>query len=323
MADAGEPYVLELEGVIKDYGRRRALAEVTTRLRPGVVGLLGPNGAGKSTLIKVVLGLVRLGGGTARVLGHDCRRQFRRVRQLVGYMPEDDCILPGLKGVEAVAYAGELAGLPRLVALRRAHEVLDYVGIGEERYREVQTYSTGMRPKQKLAQAIVHDPRLVFLDEPTSGLDPLGRERMLRLVRALFDRAGVSVVLSTHILRDVEQVCDDVLILGGGEILVHDTVERLRQPVDASVVVALDEELPAFTEALQASGARFERGRPGVLRLDGEPAAAAALAMVGARRPGAVRHRVARGLNSLEDICLGGGGGARPTAGAGRVAEAG
>jgi ABC-2 type transport system ATP-binding protein len=298
------PLVLELEGVTKDYGRRRALDAVSTSLRPGVVGLLGPNGAGKSTLIKTVLGLVRLSSGCARVLGHDSRREFRRVRQLVGYMPEDDCILPGLKGVEAVAYTGELAGLPQLVALRRAHEVLDYVGIGEERYREVQTYSTGMRQKQKLAQAIVHDPRLVFLDEPTSGLDPLGRERMLKLVRALFDRAGVSVVLSTHILRDVEQVCDDVLILGGGELLVHDTVERLRRPVDESVVVALDEELPAFAEALRASGARFEHGRPGQLRLYGEPSAAAALAMEAARRTGAVVHRLERGRNSLEDIFL-------------------
>jgi ABC-2 type transport system ATP-binding protein len=180
-----------------------------------------------------------------------------------------------------------------------------------------------MRQKQKLAQAIVHDPRLVFLDEPTSGLDPLGRERMLKLVRALFDRAGVSVVLSTHILRDVEQVCGDVVILGGGELLVHDTVERLRQPVDASVVVELDHELPAFTQTLTAGGARFERGRPGQLRLFGEPQAAAALAMEAARRTGAVVQRLERGRNSLEDIFLRAVGSDRPAPGAGREAGAG
>jgi len=306
--------VLELEGVTKDYGRRRALDSVTTTVQSGVVGLLGPNGAGKSTLIKTVLSLVRLNAGSARVLGHDCRRDYRRVRQLVGYMPEDDCILPGLKGVEAVAFAGELAGLPRDVALRRAHEVLDYVGIAEERYREVQTYSTGMRQKQKLAQAIVHDPRLVFLDEPTSGLDPLGRTRMLRLVRALHDRAGVSVVLSTHLLHDVELVCDRVVILGGGRLLVQDTVENLRRPVSESLVVVLEEPSPSFGQALSARGCRYEATERGELRLFGDHAGAAAVALEAARESGAVVRRMERGRNSLEDIFLeavGAGAGAR------------
>jgi ABC-2 type transport system ATP-binding protein len=304
VADGSAQRVLELEGVTKRYGTRLALDGVSTALKPGVVGLLGPNGAGKSTLIKTVLGLVTLGAGSARVLGHDCRREFRRVRQLVGYMPEDDCILPGLKGVEAVAYTGELAGLPRQVALRRAHEMLDYVGIAEERYREVQTYSTGMRQKQKLAQAIVHDPRLVFLDEPTSGLDPVGRERMLRLVRALYNSAGVSVVLSTHILRDVEQVCDEVVILGGGKLLVQDTVENLRRPADESVVLTLETEVPAFSALLAERGVRFERGSAGVLRVYGDAERAAAHALDAARLSGVVVRRLERGRNSLEDIFL-------------------
>ena len=304
--------VLELEGVTKEYRKRRALDDVTFRLEPGVVGLLGPNGAGKSTLIKTVLGLVHLDRGTARVLGLDCRAEFRAVRQRIGYMPEDDCILPGLRGVEAVAYTGELSGLPRRVALRRAHEVLDLVGIGEERYREVQTYSTGMRQKQKLAQALVHDPRLVFLDEPTSGLDPLGRERMLRLIRSLFDRAGVSVVLSTHILRDVETVCDAVVILGSGRLLVHDSVATLRKPVAESLVVALDRPNDAYAEALRSEGARFEERRAGELRLFGDAREAAGLALRAARRSGAVVRRLERGRNSLEDIYLAAvGGGAR------------
>jgi ABC-2 type transport system ATP-binding protein len=255
-------------------------------------------------LIKALMGLVRVGSGSARVLGMDSRRDFRRVRELVGYMPEDDCIFPGLKGVESVAYAGELSGLPRIAALRRAHEVLDYVGLGEARYREVQTYSTGMRQKQKLAQAIVHDPRLVFLDEPTSGLDPLGRRRMLRLVRALFDRSGVSAVLSTHILHDVEEICDSVVILGHGKLLVHDTIERLQRPADESVTVGLERPDPAFAQALARRGARWEEVHADELRVYGEPRATAALVLEVARETGALLRRIEGGRNTLEEIFL-------------------
>lgn len=299
-----DPHVLEIEQLTKRYRGSVALDGVTFSLSPGVFGLLGPNGAGKSTLIKALMGLVRMGEGRARVLGLDSRRDFRRVRELVGYMPEDDCIFPGLKGVESVSYAGELSGLPRIDALRRAHEVLDYVGLGEERYREVQTYSTGMRQKQKLAQAIVHDPRLVFLDEPTSGLDPLGRRRMLKLVRGLFDRTGVSVVLSTHILHDVEEICDSVVILGHGRLLVHDTIENLRKPADESVLVGLERPDPAFGAALERRGTRWEQVHPDELRVYGEPQAAAALALDVARETGRTLLRVERGRNTLEEIFL-------------------
>ncbi len=296
--------MLEIEQLTKRYRGSVALDGVSFALEPGVFGLLGPNGAGKSTLIKALMGLVRIGSGGARVLGLDSRRDFRSVRELVGYMPEDDCIFPGLKGVESVAYAAELSGLPRIDALRRAHEVLDYVGLGEERYREVQTYSTGMRQKQKLAQAIVHDPRLVFLDEPTSGLDPLGRKRMLKLVRALYDRTGVSVVLSTHILGDVEDICDSVVILGHGRLLVHDTIEHLRRPADASVLVGLERPEASFGESLDRRGARWEPIHADELRLFGQPEAAAALALEVARETGVMLRRVESGRNTLEEIFL-------------------
>jgi len=296
--------ILEIEELTKRYESSVALDGVSFALGPGVFGLLGPNGAGKSTLIKALIGLVRIGSGRVRVLGLDSRRDFRRVREAVGYMPEDDCIFPGLKGVESVAYAGELSGLPRLDALRRAHEVLDYVGLGEERYREVQTYSTGMRQKQKLAQAIVHDPRLVLLDEPTSGLDPLGRKRMLRLVRGLFDRTGVSVVLSTHILRDVEEICDSVVILGHGKLLVHDTMENLRRPADESITVGLERPDPSFGEALGSRGARWEEVHADELRVYGEPNAAAALALDVSRATGILVRRIESGRNTLEEIFL-------------------
>ena len=303
-AQADRHPVLEIEGIAKRYRGKPALDGVSFALEPGVFGLLGPNGAGKSTLIKALLGLVRIDAGEGRVLGLDSKRQFRHVRELVGYMPEDDCIFPGLKGVESVAYAGELSGLPHIDALRRAHEVLDYVGLGEERYREVQTYSTGMRQKQKLAQAIVHDPRLVFLDEPTSGLDPLGRKRMLRLIRGLYDRTGTSVVLSTHILQDVEQVCDSVVILGHGKLLVHDTIERLRRPADDSVTVGLERPDPAFGEHLERAGARFEALHDSELRVFGEPERTAGLVLEAARATGALVRRIESGRNTLEEIFL-------------------
>ncbi len=296
--------VLEIEQVTKRYRGSMALDGVSFTLEPGVFGLLGPNGAGKSTLIKALMGLVRINSGQARVLGLDSKRDFRRVRELVGYMPEDDCIFPGLKGVESVAYAGELSGLPRINALRRSHEVLDYVGLGEERYREVQTYSTGMRQKQKLAQAIVHDPRLVHLDEPTSGLDPLGRKRMLKLIRGLYDRTETSVVLSTHILHDVEEICDSVVILGHGRLLVHDTMENLSRPADESVKVGLEQADPAFEEALGRIGARWDRVQGDELRVYGEPRAAAAQVMEAARATGVLLRRIESGRNTLEEIFL-------------------
>ncbi len=299
-----EAPVLEIEQLTKRYRDSMALNGVSFALAPGVFGLLGPNGAGKSSLIKALLGLVRIHSGKARVLGLDSRTEFRRVRELVGYMPEDDCIFPGLQGIESVAYAGELSGLPKLDALRRAHEVLDYVGLGEERYREVQTYSTGMRQKQKLAQAIVHDPRLVFLDEPTSGLDPLGRKRMLKLIRGLFDRTQTSVVLSTHILLDVEEICDSVVILGHGKLLVHDTIENLRRPADESITIGLERPEPAFGEALQRRGARWEAVHSDELRVYGEPRSAAAMAVEVAHETGASLRRIESGRNTLEEIFL-------------------
>lgn len=296
--------VLEIEQLTKRYRGSVALDGVSFALEPGVFGLLGPNGAGKSTLIKGLMGLVRVGTGSARVLGLDSIRDFRRVREQVGYMPEDDCIFPGLMGVESVAYAGELSGLPRLDAMRRAHEVLDYVGLGEERYREVQTYSTGMRQKQKLAQAIVHDPRLVLLDEPTSGLDPLGRKRMLKLVRGLFDRTGISVVLSTHILHDVEEICDSVVILGHGKLLVHDTIENLRRPADESITVGLERPDATFGQALERRGARWETVHPDELRVYGDPNTVAAVALDVARETGVLVRRIESGRNTLEEIFL-------------------
>ncbi len=275
--------MIELNQVTKRYGGQLALDRLTSAIRPGAVGLLGPNGAGKSTLIKLLMGLVRFTSGSAKVLDLDVRTQSRRIRELVGYMPEDDCFFAGLRGIASVAYSGELAGVPPLTALRRAHEVLDYVLIGEERYRLVQTYSTGMKQKIKLAQALIHSPRLVFLDEPTSGLDPHGREKMLQLIRNLATRKDVSVVVSTHILKDVEACCDAVLMVGRGKLLVYDTLENLRRTANEICRVRFEGDRNAFLAALASDGCQTD-----------EVASIAQGQGLGASRPGGQRGACAR-----------------------------
>ena len=237
------------------------------------------------------------------MLGHDAVREFRRVRQKIGYMPEDDCIFAGLAGIEAVAYAGELAGLSPRNALRRAHEMLDYVGMREERYREVQTYSTGMRQKMKLAQAIVHDPELIFLDEPTSGLDPQARVRMLQLIRGLRTKHGISVVISTHILQDVEDSCDAVLIVSRGRLMVYDTLENLRLTPNPSVEVELRGDRDAFVSALDGS-AKVETVGADSARIWGSPSQLSELVFAAAGRSGVAVSRVQPSMNSLEEIFL-------------------
>lgn len=296
--------LLELERLTKDYGSQRALDGLTAEIRPGVIGLLGPNGAGKSTLIKGLLGLLELTDGRAIVCGIDARKNSREVRQVCGYMPEDDCLLPGLSGVESVAYVGELARLPPLAALRRAHEILDFVALAEERYREVQTYSTGMRQKIKLAQALIHAPRLVFLDEPTSGLDPQGRARLLRLVRSLFVKKGVSVVLSTHIMHDVETTCDSVMILGRGRLLVYDELQRLRAPVDDDVVVRVDGDRDRFAASVAATGRTVQLLGLDELRVRGAPASLSSDIFRCAAESGATVRKLLRSRASLEEIFL-------------------
>ena len=211
--------LFELKGVEKRYGELRALKNVNLSVEPGRIGLLGPNGAGKSTLLKTLLGLVAPEHGTVRVLDRDVSREAFEIRARVGYMPEGDTVLPELSALQYTTLAAELCGLPRAEAMDRAHQVLQYVGLGEARYRRLGTFSTGMRQRARLAQALVGAPKLLLLDEPTSGLDPRGREEMLALILDIPKRTGASVLLSTHILPDVEKTCDQVLVLAAGEVL--------------------------------------------------------------------------------------------------------
>lgn len=214
--------LIDLQHVSRQFGSVTALRDVSLQLRPGRIGLLGPNGAGKSTLMKILMGLLPPSSGTGRILNHElaCSRGATNweLRRDVGFMPEADALVPGLKGVEYVALAGELYGMPRHQAQRRAHEVLTYLELEDARYRKLEEYSTGMKQRLKLAQALVHDPPVLLLDEPTSGLDPAGRGAMLRLLEQLGRDFGKSLLVSTHILGDVEQVCEQVVILFNGEV---------------------------------------------------------------------------------------------------------
>ncbi len=295
--------MIQLVDVAKFYGSFQALAGLNVSVQPGAIGLLGPNGAGKSTLIKAILGLVKLSRGTATILGMDAATQSREIREQVGYMPEDDCTIAGLQGVQSVALAGQLAGLPALTALRRAHEMLDYVLLGEARYREVQTYSVGMRQKVKLAQALIHAPKLLFLDEPTNGLDPVGREKMLRLIRDLTQKKGVSVVISTHILSDVESCCDAALILGRGELLVYDTIQALQKSVDSSCRIRVAHDVAKLCAALSARGYQIEAIGPDEARIRGEGDLGTAI-FAAAQECGSEVREIMPSRNSLEDIYL-------------------
>lgn len=264
----GSAFIIETEHLGKTYGSQPALIDVTVRVPPGTIGLLGPNGAGKSTFIKCLLNLETPTTGTARVLGRDIRAANRASRESVGYSPEQDCHIAGMAGCEYVTYCGQLSGMPMAIARQRTHEILDLVGMGQERYRTVDTYSTGMRQRIKLAQALVHDPKVIFLDEPTNGLDPSGREHILQLIGSLRRDLGISVVMSSHLLRDIERVCDRVIIIGHGRMLEHDSIAALKSRHRRIVEIAPSAARDRFVSALGEGGAKVALLSNGRLRVE-------------------------------------------------------
>lgn len=295
---------VRLDGVTIRYGKRTAVDDVTVEFPPGAVGLLGRNGAGKSSILKALLGLVRLDQGRMQILDLPADAAPDRIRSRVGYMPERDCHIAGLNGYETVALLGRLSGLPERDAYRRAHEVLYLVGLEEQRYRPVSGYSTGMRQKTKLAAALVHDPQVLFLDEPTNGLDPGGRAEMLQLVRQLSHDLGKSVVLSTHILQDVESVCDAVVVLHDGRVVARGPLRSLTETSASTFhlqVEPADLRLPEPTDArlrcMPVGGGRYrvELG-PGVDTHD-------LFALV--QRHGGFVRQLAVHRRSLEEVFLG------------------
>jgi ABC-2 type transport system ATP-binding protein len=232
-------FVIETRSLSKVFGPQRALDRVNLQVAPGAIGLLGPNGAGKSTFMKCLLQLQPITSGSASLLGQDVGHEGREIRKRVGYTPEQDCHIPGMAGCEYVTYAAQLCGLPFQAARQRAHEMLDFVGMGQERYRKADTYSTGMKQRLKLAQAIVHDPEIVFLDEPTNGLDPKGQVQILELIQSLWKTYGMTVVLSSHLLQDVDRICEQIIIIARGRVLVHDSLANLKARKRGSAEVVL------------------------------------------------------------------------------------
>jgi len=249
--------VIQIENLSVRFGRLEALRGVTAQVGGRAIGLLGPNGAGKTTMIHTLLGFHPPASGTARIFGFDIVRDAKSIRSMVGYMPENESYIPGMNAVRLVAMLAELTGIPSSAALERAHEALFYVGLGEARYRNVETFSQGMKQLVKLAQAIVHGPRLLFLDEPTNGLDPPARLRMIRLIREIIEGGGIRLVLSSHLLRDVEEVCDEVMILKKGEVAYCCNLEEERRANRKFVEVEARGNTEAFAERIQRLGCEW------------------------------------------------------------------
>lgn len=296
--------VIEFDGLEVRFGARAVLKQLRGELRGRCIGLLGPNGSGKSTLLNTLLGFYPPAQGTARIFGKDIGMHSRELRGLIGYMPESDAFISNMTGVHFVRYMAELSGLPSTQALERAHEALFYVGLGEVRYRKVGTYSLGMKQLAKLAQAIAHGPKLVFLDEPTNGLDPPARTRMIQLIREIRDDGDMHVVISSHLLRDVDECCDEVIILRNGNIAGICNIEEERRLNRKFLELETHGEDNSFADAIQQLGcecALFGKGRMKVVLP--ESIEIRELYKIAAQREVQIRRMNYR-RDSLEDIFL-------------------
>lgn len=246
--------LFQLANITKKYGPITALDNLSVQAPLGAIGLLGPNGAGKTTLIRTLLGLIRINHGAGAVLGLDIARDELAIRQKVGFVPEDECLFPGTVGIEFVAYAGELGGMSHHDAMQRSHEVLDYVGLGEARYRATEGYSSGMKQRLKLAAALVHDPQFLILDEPTNGMDPPGREELIQLTQDLSRNKNISLLYSSHLLPDVEAVCEHVIVMGQGKVLRQGKISDLRITTEQAYDVRVKVEAERFQKRLEELG---------------------------------------------------------------------
>jgi ABC-2 type transport system ATP-binding protein len=239
------------------YGDVLALDNLSLNIEGGAIGLLGPNGAGKTTFIKTVLGLITPKNGSAEVFGMDVVPHKMDIRRLIGYVPENDCYITGMSGVNFVAYMGKLCGMPSKEAIQRAHEILQYIGMAEERYRNIETYSAGMKQRIKLAQALMHDPQLLLLDEPTTGMDPKGRQEMLDLIKDISSSKNINIILSSHLLPDIEYTCQDVIVLREGKLVIKGNIEELKSTHKKMFEVRIKGDSEVFLSELKSINVEF------------------------------------------------------------------
>jgi len=295
--------IIETNELTVKYGELRALDTVNLTIGEGAVGLLGPNGAGKTTLLRTLLGFQKSNEGEASVLGLDIKDRQMEIRRRVGYMPEMDCFIPGISGVSMVSYMGQLCGMHRLDALQRAHEILFYVGLGEARYREVQTYSTGMKQRTKLAGSLVHDPEILLLDEPTNGMDPEGHEEMLALISDLAYKRNKNVLFCSHLLQDVERVCKDIRLLNEGKLRVSGELKTLKQESDNVYRLRVKGDVLAFIEALKLKHCRVETDKDDLKIWLPEKTPLKRIFEIAYQRKMQIRH-LSRSEKSLEEIFM-------------------
>ncbi|MFQ3343960.1 MAG: ATP-binding cassette domain-containing protein [Candidatus Poseidoniales archaeon] len=237
--DINQEWAIETKNLCKMYGPHLALDDVNLRIPKGAVGVLGPNGAGKSTLFKCILGLIQITSGSGSVLGFDIRTEGNLIRSKIGYMPEYDALDPGLSAIDQVRYSGEILGMNTDIATQRAHEVLEYVGLKEQRYRKIDTFSSGMKQATKLACALIHDPEILICDEPTNGLDKRARKFMLNTLRRTAEEGGRTVLLSSHVMEDVQEVCDSILMIYKGKVVLQKSIDELVEQVDSEIELTI------------------------------------------------------------------------------------
>jgi len=296
--------LLELDHFSVSYGRRPALRDLTLSMESKALGLLGPNGAGKSTLIRTLLGLLPAYTGRAHIEGLDVRRQGKRIRELVGYMPEHESYLPGMTAVRFLRFMGEMCGLPPGAATERAHEVLFYVGLGEVRYRPIDGLSYGMHQKVRLAQALIHGPRVLILDEPTNGLDPDARKEMLHLIGEMVEHSESKIVMCSHLLKDIETCCRDVLVLKKGQVVASGNIEEMKRTDENVFELRLKGNVDRFLADLAQLGCQTAVGDHDNFQVTTPPAFhSRAFFEVAHRHQVQIRHFYAR-RDSLEDIFL-------------------
>lgn len=296
--------VIELDNAEVWYGGFQALRGVSLKIEGGAVGLLGPNGAGKSTLMKTLLGFNRATRGSVHMFDMPMPREALKVRQRLGYMPEREVISPQVSAVTFLCYCGEMFGMNHIDALERTHEVLNYVGIGESRYRQMQTFSTGMLQRVKLAQALVHDPSLLLLDEPTNGLDPDGRIEMLDLVKEISNKRGVTVLLSSHLMPDVQHVCERVIMMKKGQIIRDGLISEMTEAMPSSYELDVRDGHDRYQQALAAAGCGWKVTQEGRIVVNLPDGATQRLLFEVARDQGVQIRRFLPGRASLTDVFL-------------------